>query len=184
MRRLVLVFYWLIGRRRFWQYYTNITPDTCPDCLALHGKIAPDPADFPARDDGCPRELLPFPVWELPEYRERERRMRARARAELERRELFARAVAALEDSPDEALELFDRAGEVELYLSEVERLARKKGDFLASNPEIRRRLGEIFLRHWRGKFVKPRYGVWPERMRLEREKWGKKRIEDLFLRD
>ena len=182
MRKLVLLFYWLSGKRRFWQYYTNISPNTCPECLALHGRIVPDPADLPLRDDGCPREFLPFPVWELPEYREKERRMRDLAQAELERRGLFARAVAALERSPEEALELFDRAGEIEVYLSEVERVAEEKAGFLAAHPEIRRRLGEVFLRRWEGKFAKPRYEVWPERMRVEREKWGRKRIEELFL--
>ncbi|MGY4706357.1 hypothetical protein ACVNPS_01200 [Candidatus Bipolaricaulota sp. J31] len=184
MRKFFLLLYWLSGRRRYWQYYTNIAPDTCPECLALHGRIARDPADFPARADSCPREFLPFPVWKLPQYREKERRMRALARAELERRELFARAVTALERSPEEALELFDRAGEIEIYLSEVERVATEKAGFLAAHPEIRRRLGEVFLRRWKGKFAKPRYEAWPERMRVEREKWGRKRIEELFLQD
>jgi len=125
---------------------------------------------------------LPFSVWELPEYRERERRMRDLAQAELERRALFAQAMEALEGSPEEALALFDRAGEIELYLSEVERLASEKAEFLAARPDVRRRLGKIFLRRWKGKFGRRRYEVWSERMRLEREKWGKKRIEELFL--
>ncbi len=177
-----LFLYWLLGRRRFFQYYTNVTPDTCPDCLALHGKIAPDPSAFPERDDNCPREIISFPVWELPWYREKERRMREVAEAELRRRELFRKASELLESSPDEALRLFSEAGEIEIYLSELERLAREKSGFLQGNPGFRRKLGEVFLSAWKSKFAKPRYEVWPERMRTEREKWGKKRIQELFL--
>ncbi len=182
MRKLVLLFYWLLGRRRFWQYYTNVTWSTCPECLGLHGRIAPDPSRFPARDDGCPREVLPFSVWELPEYKEKARRMRELAQAELARRELFSQAVKLLETDPERALELFDRSGEIELYLPEVERLAEEKRAYLSANPEVRRRLGEIFLKRWSEKFGKPRYEVWPERMRIEREKWGERRIRELFL--
>lgn len=184
MGKLLLLFYWLVGRRRFWQYYTNVTWETCPKCLALHGMIAPDPSRFPARDDGCPREILPFPVWELPEYKEKARRMRELARAEIKRRELFSRAAERLEADPEGALELLDRAGEIEVYLPEVERFAEEKAAFLSSHGDIRRRVGEIFLKHWGEKFGKPRYEAWPERMRVEREKWGEKRIREIFLSD
>lgn len=177
----LLFLYWLLGRRRFFQYYTNVTPDTCPECLALHGKIAPDPSVFPERDDGCPREILSFPVWELPRYREKERRMREAAEAELRRRELFTKASELLESSPEEALRLFCEAGEIEVYISELERLAQEKSGFLEGNPEFRHRLGEVFLSAWKSKFARPRYEVWPERMRTEREEWGKRRIRELF---
>ena len=182
MTKFVLFFYWLLGRRRFWQYYTNVTWSTCAECLKLHGRIAPDPARFPQRRDGCPREILPFSVWQLPEYKEKARRMRELAQAELERRRLFARAVEVLERDPEEALSLFDRAGGIELYLPEVERLAEEKREFFLSNPQVKKRLGEIFLKRWSEKFGKPRYEVWPERMRIEREKWGERRIRELFL--
>jgi hypothetical protein len=87
-----------------------------------------------------------------------------------------------LETDPERALELFDRSGEFELYLPEVKRLAEEKRAYLSANPEVRRRLGEIFLKRWSEKFGKPRYEVWPERMRIEREKWGERRIRELFL--
>ncbi len=108
--------------------------------------------------------------------------MRDLARAELERRRLFSRATALLDEDPEGALQLFDQSGKIELYLPELERLAEEKAEFLSAHPEVRRRLGEIFLARWSEKFGKPRYEVWPEKMRVEREKWGERRIRELFL--
>jgi len=181
VNRLRILWHLILGRRTLWQYYTNVTWRTCEQCLSWHGRIATSPHRFPQPGDGCERKLLPFPVWELPTYREKARLMRARAMEELERRRLFQRAKQALENAPEEALELLERAAAVDVYIPELEELAGEHAAFLAQAPELSARLRGLFLRHWSGKFAKPRYERLPERMRLAREKWGEARIKELF---
>jgi len=167
--------------KTYYQYYTNVTYSTCPECLVLHGKIAADPSKFPERGDGCPRRILAFPRKELSYYREQERKMRALAQAELKRRELFQEGKEALEDAPERAVALFSQAAQIETYIPELERLVEEKQDVFSQNPELRHRLGEIFYRAYSDKFGRPRYERLPERMRLAREKAGLSRIKELF---
>ncbi len=166
--------------KTYYQYYTNVTYSTPEECLALHGRIVSDPSEFPDHDN-CPRRILPFPRSELSYHRAQEDKMRAAARAELRRRELFREAEEALEDDPERGVELFARAAQLETYIPELERLLERKKDLLSRDPELRRRLGVIFLRAYSEKFGRPRYERFPERMRLAREQAGLSRIRELF---
>lgn len=171
----------LLGRRYLWQYYTNVTWRTCEECLSWHGRIAARPERFPRSGDGCERKLLRFPVWQLSYYREKSRLMREIAQRELERRALWRKAVSLLPERPGEALELFERAGAVDLFIPELEGLVQEHRDLLEQDPELSIRLREVFLRRWLEKFGKPRYERLPERMRIARERWGERRIKELF---
>ena len=171
----------ILGRTHLWQYYTNVTWRTCEECLARHGRIAPRPNSFPDPQDGCERKLLRFPVWELAAYREKARLMRKLAQEELWRRKAFREATELLATRPAEAVRLFDRAGGVDVYIPELERLAAEQRELLAQRPELRARLRQVFLRRWSEKFTKPRYERLPERMRQARERWGEARIKELF---
>ena len=173
--------YLILGRWQLWQYYTNVTWRTCEKCLAWHGRIAARPDAFPEPRDGCERKLLPFPARKLPFYREKARLMRERAQAELERRRLFQEAVRLLSQDPDRALSLFDRAGAIDVYIPELERLVEEHRETLSGSPELRQRLREVFLRRWGEKFAKPRYERLPERLRQAQERWGLARIKELF---
>lgn len=169
------------GRRYLWQYYTDVTWRTCEDCLRWHGRIAGSPAAFPKQGDSCKRELLRFPVWELGAYREKARAMQERARRELERRRLFQEALRLLPEDPQGAVALFDRAGAVDVYIPELERLSEEYRELLSREPGLRQELRELFLRRFSGKFQTPRYERLPELMRTERERWGAGRIKELF---
>ena len=125
--------------------------------------------------------ILAFPHKELSYYREQERKMRAIAQAELRRRELFQQAMKALATDPDQAVELFSQAAQIEVYIPELERLVAEKAAALARNPEVRRRLGKIFYQAYSDKFGRPRYERFPELMRLAREQAGLARIKELF---
>ncbi len=166
--------------KTYYQYYTNVTYSTPAECLALHGRIASAPSEFP-HDDDCPRRILSFPRGELSYYREQARKMRAIAQAELRRRKLFREAEEALEEDPEMALELFTQASQIETYVPELELLLEKRGNFLSRTPELRRQLGEIFYRAYSDKFGRQRYERFPERMRLAREQAGLSRIKELF---
>ncbi len=166
--------------KTYYQYYTNVTYSTPAECLALHGRIASDPSEFPDHDN-CPRRILSFPRSELSYYREQEQKMRALARAEIRRRGLFQEAEEALEEDPERGMDLFAQAARIETYIPELERLLERKGELLSRDPDLRRRLGEIFYRAYSDKFGRPRYERFPERMRLAREKAGLSRIRELF---
>lgn len=172
----------MIRGRTYYQYYTNVIYSTPERCLAWHGKISHDPDTFSPATDGCVHRILAFPRKELSYYREQEQKMRAIAQAELKRRELFREAIETLETDPDQAVELFSRAAQIEVYIPELERLVAEKAAVLVRNPEVRRRLGKIFYQAYSDKFGRPRYERFPELMRLAREQAGLARIKDLFL--
>lgn len=171
----------LRGRKVLYQYYTNVTWRTCEQCLAWHGCIRPWPEAFPDPQDGCPRQLLQFPVRELGSYRAQARLMGDVVRRELQRRSWFREAEATLHVDGERALALLRQSGEVDVYLPEVERLANRHQQTLQANPELRDEVRSILLSAWREKFAQPRYERLPERMRLEHEKGGAHHIEALL---
>lgn len=167
--------------RRYYQYYTNVTYLTCPECLSWHGKIARRPQGLPDRKDGCERRLLAFSPRELDYHREQERRMRAAAEAELVRRDLLAQASDALGSDNDVALSLFRQAVAVDLHVPEVEALREKRREPLEADPALRRSLRALFAKAYSDKFGHPRYERLPEEMRLARERAGIARINELL---
>jgi len=169
--------HFLRGRSSLWQCYTSVTWRTCERCLSWHGRIVADPKSLPSHD-GCAHELRRFPVWRLAEHREHRRRMAERTREELHRRDLFRKAAASLPADPAKALRLFERAASVDVYLPEIEALAR---DHALTDPALRARLREILLKHWKAKFAKERYERQPELARTEQEAWGVARIKELL---
>ncbi|MFN3346203.1 MAG: hypothetical protein ACK42E_00085, partial [Candidatus Bipolaricaulaceae bacterium] len=170
----------LRGHLRLYQCYTNVTWRTCEVCLSWHGRILARPGAF-AVDDGCVHEVLSFPVWQLPRYRQKGQRMRARAEEELRRRSWWQEGVNLLPTQPQEALDKFAQAAEVDLYIAELEALVAQHGPWLREQPEIRRAMRDLFLTAWKAKFAKERYERQPEQARMEQEKWGLGRIKELL---
>jgi len=168
-------------RRTYYQYYTNVTYLTCPDCLGRHGRIARSPEAFPKPNDSCEHRILSFPRKELKERREAEKTMRRLAKAEVARRALFREATLALGEDDERALELFARAARVDLYIPDLEELFEKRHAFLNGSSELRHRLRDLFARAYSDKFGWPRYELLPERMRIARENAGLERIKELF---
>jgi len=72
----------LRGRPHLYQYFTNVTWESCASCLAEHGRSAVRRSSFRAPEDGCPREILAFPVQELAWHQEPHERTKALARLE------------------------------------------------------------------------------------------------------
>ncbi len=171
----------LRGRKLLYQYYTNVTWRTCAQCLGWHGCIRPRPEAFADPQDGCPRQLLSFPVRELGAHRAKARRMADAARRELQRRSWFREAEATLHLDAERALGLLRQSGEVDVYLPEVERLVERHRNTLAADPKLRDEVRAVLLSAWREKFSQPRYERLPERMRLEHEKGGAHYIEALL---
>lgn len=170
----------LRGRLRLYQCYTNVTWRTCESCLSWHGRIVAHPKAF-AVPDACPHEVLPFPVWRLPEYRAKGARMRARAEEELRRRVWWREGLELLPARPEEALARFAQAAAVDVYLPELEALVLRHGAWLRERPEIRGALRELFVAAWKAKFAKERYERQPEPARRAQEKWGLARIQELL---
>jgi len=168
-------------RKIYYQYFTNVSYMTCPECLAWHGRISRDPVRFPDRGDGCERRLLPFGRRELKMRRETRRRMAALARNELRRRELMREAFDLLADDSEGAMLRFRAAVAIDVYIPDLERLAREKSQLLATHDELRHRLRRLFSRAYSAKFGWPRYERLPEPMRIARERAGMARIDELF---
>jgi thioesterase domain-containing protein len=168
-------------RKIYYQYYTNVTYLTCPECLSRHGKILKDPARLPKRKDRCERKLLAFPRKELKAYRQKARQMRARAEAELRRRELVRGASDTLGLDNEKAIDLFRQAARIDLYVPEIEELRRTKDAVFSQDPALRETLRMLFARAYSDKFGWPRYERLPERMRIVREQAGVERIKELF---
>ncbi len=167
----------LRGRTALWQCYTTVSWRTCAECLSWHGRIVAGPSAFPAHN-GCPHEVRRFPVWRLAAYRAHGQRMAERAREELQRRDLFRQAIALLPTDQERSVGLFDRAAAVDVYIPELETLARHP---VLADPALRARLREVHLARWKSKFAKERYERQPERARTQQERWGVQRIKELF---
>jgi hypothetical protein len=168
-------------QRTYYQYYTNVTYRTCPQCLTWHGKISRDPKVFPKCENGCERSIIPFRHKELSYYREQGRKMRAAAQAELARRELFKEGIKLLGIDNERAFELLERSTKFDLYIPELERLVHEKGEVLREDAEFRERLKKRFIRAYSDKFGWRRYERLPELMRIAREEAGIKKIKELF---
>jgi len=168
-------------RKIYYQYFTNITHSTCPDCLAWHGKIAKSQNTFPDRQDGCERQILTFDKEKLDYHRDQERLMRQLAQDELARRSLFAEATNAIGNDNEKAVDLFRQAAQIDLYLPDVVRFVEEKGSVLNEDDTLRERLRAVFTRAYSDKFGRPRYERLAEGMRIAREQDGIRRIKELL---
>lgn len=167
--------------RVYYQFYTNVTYRTCPECLTHHGTIDRDPHAFSQCPQGCAHKILAIPHKELPYYKEQAVRMQEVAQAELSRRELFEQGMAFLGKDDEQAVGRFAQSVRLDVYVPEVERLVREKKNVLEQNGDLRERLRRLFARAYFEKFGWPRYERLPERMRLAREKAGIERIKELL---
>ena len=167
--------------RTYYQYYTNVSRRTCPDCLALHGLIRPNPGRFPEREDACEGAVLPIPRRQLKAYRQKGKEMQAAAQAELRRRDLFQQASESLKSDPETAIGLFRKASTIDLYIPDLEVLIDTHRERLDRDPALRQRLRTMFAKAYSDKFGWRRYERLPELMRLAREKAGIERIHELF---
>jgi hypothetical protein len=140
-------------QRTYYQYFTNITYSTCPECLAWHGKITRHPTSFPPCERGCARRVLPFKHKEISYHREQRRKMQAAAQGELARRKLFEEGMDFLGVDNERAFEFLERSTRFDLYIPELERLIREKGEPLSENPEFRSRLKKRFIQAYSDKF-------------------------------
>jgi len=167
--------------RTYYQYFTNITYSTCLECLAWHGKITRHPTSFPPCEQGCERRVLPFKHKELSYRREQRRKMQTAAQGELARRELFEEGMNLLGVDNEQAFELLERSTRFDLYIPELERLVREKGEPLNEDTEFRARLKKRFIQAYSDKFGWRRYERLPELMRIAREEAGIEAIKELF---
>jgi len=178
MALLKVLYHKLRGRDQLLQFYANINHSVSEECLKLHGKIFTSREKVP--DPDCTYNVLRFPVDELDRYREKSDRMANLAREELRRRRLWREAKEALRAGrKEEGVELFREAGDIDLYLAELEEFMEEEGKDLSEG--VREKLKKVFLRAYREKFAKDKYERQPELMRRQREEAGKRRIRELF---
>ena len=168
-------------QKRYYQFYANVNYRACPECLALHGKIASKESAFPPCPEGCQYTIVSFPHKELSYHKEQQRQMRIAAQNELKRRELFNRGIALLGEDNEEAVALLTESAHYDLYIPEVERLVAEKGEVLRENPSIRERLLKVFVQAYSDKFGWRRYERLAELMRIAREEHGIKRLRELL---
>ena len=168
-------------RRRYYQFYANVNYRSCPECLALHGRIAAKEDAFPHCPQGCQYAIVSFTRKERSFHKDQRREMRIAARNELKRRGLFDRGIALLGENNEEALSLLAESARYDLYIPEVERLVEQKGGVLRETPSIRERLLKLFAQAYSDKFGWRRYERLPELMRIAREEEGIRRLRELL---
>ncbi len=167
--------------RTYYQYYTNVTYLTCPECLSWHGKIARRPRASPtARTDAS--------AGSSPSARGNSTTTASRSAACAPPRRRNSSGVTsspqasdALGSDNDVALSLFRQAVAVDLHVPEVEALCEKRREPLEADPALRRSLRALFAKAYSDKFGHPRYERLPEEMRLARERAGIARINELL---
>jgi len=175
------IYHRLRGRRSLYQHYAAVHYLTCEACLEKHGQILYSQDDAPPLHEGCRCSLLEFPLNELEAYKQKAQRMQEKAQKELWRRALFQRACESWGTDSVRALELFESAAEIELYLEEVEAFCQTHQASIAKSPESAAKLRDIFLRAYRLKFDKDKYEPMPERMKAAWRQAGIERLKELF---
>ena len=173
------LFHRLRGRKELYQVYANITYSTPERCLEHHGEIILKKEDVPSVS-GCHYEILSFPVSELDFYREKEGRMEELVDRELERRSLFEEGVKAIEVGDyEKALTNFERSVKLDIFIAEIEELAREYSEQLPS--ETKEKLKKSLVLGYKEKYGQKRYERLPEKMREDRKQAGVDRIRDLL---
>ena len=168
-------------RKRYYQFYSNVNYRSCPECLALHGRITSREDAFPPCPDRCQYTIVPFSHRELAYHKEQRRDMRIAAQNELKRRELFNQGIALLGDDNELAISLLSASTRYDLYIPEVERLVEEKGDVLQNDRSLQERLLKQFVRAYSDKFGWRRYERLPEPMRIVREREGIRRLREIL---
>lgn len=164
------------------QFYANVNYSTPENCLKLHGDIFVSRDQVNADELECTYHFLNFSVWELSDFREKRLRMKELAESELERRQIFGKArEALLQGDMETALSLFEEAGEIDVFIPELEELSRDIESHIDIEEKDLEGLRKVLTKAYREKFAKKRYERQPERMRTQREKAGVKKIEKLF---
>ncbi len=168
---------------KYFQFYAQVHFGTCEDCLNHHGAISEDTRNGPPLHPHCRCHLLEFPKELLEHYQEQGERMKLRAQQELQRRRLWAQAIAHLDKGAmAQAEELFRLAAQAEFYLEEVEQLCAEKRELFERNPELRAQLQKLFVKFYRMKFSLDKYAPMPPRLILQWETQGIERIKKLLL--
>lgn len=168
-------------RKTYYQFYANVNYRTCPRCLALHGRIEAHEDAFPPCPDGCQYTIVPFSRKELSHHKEQRRAMRIAAQNEMKRRELLNRGIALLGEDNEQAISLLSSSTRYDLYIPEVERLVKAKGDVLRRDKALRERLLKVFVQAYSDKFGWRRYERLPEPMRIAREREGIRRLREIL---
>jgi hypothetical protein len=163
-----------------YQHYAAIHYRTCERCLGRHGEIFTDLSLTPPLHEGCRCTHLEFSPDERDYYEEKAKRMRAKAAQELQRRQLWQHGRQLLMASSPEALRPLQQAAEIEVYLEEIEKLCQDLS-YLASHPDLSKKLRDIFIYGYQNKFTREKYAPVPEGMRWALESGGMQRIKELF---
>jgi len=168
-------------QKKYYQFYANVNYRSCPECLALHGKIARRRDAFPPCPAGCRYMIVEFSHKDLPFHKEQRREMRIAAQNELSRRELFEKGMSLLGDDNEQAVSLLAESTRYDIYIPEVERLVEEKGEVLQSDKPLRERLLKLFVQAYSDKFGWRRYERLPELMRIAREQEGIRRLREIL---
>ncbi len=107
--------------------------------------------------------------------------MRIAAQNEMKRRELFNRGIDLLGEDNEQAISLLSSSTRYDLYIPEVERLVKAKGNVLRRDKPLRERLLKVFVQAYSDKFGWRRYERLPEPMRIAREREGIRRLREIL---
>ena len=174
------LYHFMMGRRKLYQFYANITFSTPRECLKIHGDIFRSEEEVQKKGLNCDFELLEFDVFKLGDYQEKAWKMKDLAEKEINRRDLLQEGIDALrEGERGQALEKIEESVKIDIFIPEIEELVDEFSNKLDEN--LKNELKEIFVKQYNEKFAKRRYERQPELMRIQREEAGVKRIKELF---
>lgn len=165
-----------------YQYYANVNPYACSECLLRHGELFTDLAQAPPQHEGCRCECLPVDPEQFKACVLKAERMQQKAQGELRRRRLFQTALTLLESQDLEQFLVTLRASvAIDIYIEELAAMNDRFGHLFKADPNLMRTLRKLFVSAYYKKMDQPKYQLISPGLYDQLETQGRKWIQTTF---
>jgi len=164
-----------------YQFYANLNPHTCIECLQRHGELFTDIETVPPVHEGCRCGFLEINPEEFETCQEQSERMQHKAEEELRRRRLFETALENFHQDVDQGVAYLQASVDIDIHIEELERFLEKYRPFLENDLGLMDTLRKIFTNAYYQKMDQPKYQMLAPGYYGQLETQGRQRIKALF---
>lgn len=141
-----------------YQFYANLNPHTCIECLSRHGELFTDMGTAPPLHEGCRCGFMTVEPEHYFDRLEQSDRMQLKAQSEIRRRELFQAGLDTFNQNVDQAVEYLRASVDIDIHIEELEMLLEKYRPYLENDIGLMRTLRKMFVNAYYQKMDQPKY--------------------------